>query len=123
MFTQVKKQDGLLIARCQVADSFFSRFRGLMFRSTLNEDEAVLFPKCNSIHTFFMRFPIDVVFISSHGQVVDTVADLRPWRLLWPRLNAKHTLELKAGRTKALSIQTGEMILCEGVWGESRRSS
>jgi len=104
------------IPRCGVARDPLSRFLGLMFRGGLPAEEGLLFPKCNSIHTCFMRFPIDVVFLSPEGEVIDVVPKLRPWRLLLPRKRARHVLELSPGRASELGIAIGARLHCEGVW-------
>ncbi len=103
-----------LIARCFLAVSFFSRFLGLMGRNSLAENEAILFPKCNSIHTFFMRFPIDVVFLSKDGEVVSTISSFPPWRMLLPQPRVKHTLEMAPGSIARLNIRTGQLLQWEG---------
>src|SRR4051812_38799906 len=96
--TALINQDRVIIPKCRVARDFLSRFLGLMGRKRIATDEALLFPRCNSIHTFFMRFPIDIVFVGADGTVVDVVEGLRPWRLLMPRAKAKHTVEIAARR-------------------------
>ena len=112
----LKLGNKVIIERCFLAHSFFSRFLGLMGRTHLPSDEAVLFPKCNSLHTFFMRFPIDVVFTSRTGEVIEVIEALPAWRMLLPRLQAKHALELMAGRAKKLGIDTGCVLQYEGVF-------
>lgn len=112
--TKLTRGPNELIARCFLAVSFFSRFLGLMGRRSLSENEAILFPKCNSIHTFFMRFPIDVVFLSKEGEVVSTISSFPPWRMLMPVSRAKHTLELAPGSIARLNIQSGQLLHWEG---------
>jgi len=97
----------VLIPKLWVAMDFFSRFLGLMGRSGLRADEAVFFPKCNSIHTFFMRFRIDVVFVDAEGKIIEIIEGLKAWRMLLPRSKAKHTIEFTASRTRELGLKTG----------------
>lgn len=112
---QTLKSNGrVIVPKLWVADKFFPRFMGLMGKKGLGKEEAVLFPKCNSIHTFFMRFPIDVVFLSAEGQVVEVIEAMKSWRLLLPRRGVRHTLELAAGNSKALGIAPGRTL----VWTE-----
>lgn len=108
-------QTEVVIPRCWLARDFFSRFLGLMGRTDLPREEAVLFPKCNSIHTFFMRFPIDVAFVSKDGTVVEVVEGLTPWRMLAPRWSAAHVIETRSGLCRELGITTGAKLECEGV--------
>lgn len=67
--------------RAEVARTFWQRFMGLMGRKSLQPGEGMLILKCNSIHTCFMRFPIDATFLDEHDNVVKVVRNIRPWRL------------------------------------------
>ncbi len=113
---KLKKGESILIASCKLAETFFPRFMGLMGKKHLPEDEAVAFPKCNSIHTFFMRMPIDVVFVSNEGKVVQVFSSLKPWRLLFPQKGAKHVVEFAANRARTLGIELGDTLSLEGVF-------
>ena len=96
--------------RCRVADSFWSRLRGLMGRTSLSPGEGLLFPRTNSIHTHFMRFPIDVVFRDADARVVAIARDLRSWRLA-RRKGAADVLELPAGECDRLGLEVGARLL------------
>ena len=65
----------------EVARSFRARLKGLIGRQSLPPGRGLLILKCNAIHTFFMRFPIDATFYDREDRVVKTVRDIRPWRL------------------------------------------
>lgn len=86
-----------------VADSFFTRFRGLMLRKTLSPGEGLLLRKCSSIHCCFMRFPIDVIYLSKDMTVVG-IETVKPWRVgrIFP--GAKHVLELEENRGSGLQV-------------------
>ena len=66
--------------RARVARTLFERIRGLIGTKSLPEGEGMLILRCNSIHTFFMSFPIDAAFLDRDGNVVKTVRNIRPWR-------------------------------------------
>jgi uncharacterized protein len=105
------KMDGqVIISKCHRATGFFSRFMGLMGQASIPSDEAILFPNCNSIHTFFMRFPIDVIFLSEDGTIVEVLNAFRSWRMLVPRSGVRHTVEMKAGRASDLGIKPGRRL-------------
>ncbi|MDA8194635.1 MAG: DUF192 domain-containing protein [Thermaerobacter sp.] len=90
--------DGRVLAEhATLANTFWSRFRGLMGRSTLLPGTAFVFPRTNAIHTFFMRFPIDVVFVDREGRIVRIVKRVPPWRMGPVAWSAAWTVELPAG--------------------------
>jgi uncharacterized protein len=99
-------------ARCVVADGFLTRLRGLLGRRELPRDEGLLINPCSSIHTWFMRFPIDVVFLDRDLRVVRVAADVGPWRLRWGR-GARQVLELAAGEAAARGIGVGDRLELE----------
>ena len=106
----------VLISQCWVAKTFFSRLMGLMGRKSIHSDEAILFPRCNSIHTFFMRVPIDVIFVGRDGSVIEVLESLGQWRMTLPRLKAKHVIELKAKRSRELGVSVGAKLQCDEVF-------
>lgn len=80
-----------------VADTFFSRAQGLMFKREMIDFDGMLIKPCNSIHTFCMYFPIDVVFLSKKYEVIKIFEKLKPNRMTRPYFSATQVLELKAG--------------------------
>ena len=86
-----------LAPQTSVADSMWPRFRGLMLRRPLEEGEALLIRPCSSVHMFFMRFALDIVFIDKQGAVVKIVAGLKPWRMALGGKGAWSALEMPAG--------------------------
>ena len=105
----ILKSDGdLLCRRCVLADTPLSRLRGLMWRKRLADDEGMLFATW-SIHTSFMRFPIDVLFLDRGLGVRRVVHGLKPWRAAtdW---RAHAVVELPAGTARRAGIETGEQL-------------
>ncbi|MBQ4385361.1 MAG: DUF192 domain-containing protein [Kiritimatiellae bacterium] len=81
----------------EVAETFIERARGLIGRRGLEPGHGLLIPRCNCIHTLFMRFPIDAVFFDRRGEVVRTVRGVRPWRaFVWGGWRAVKVLETAA---------------------------
>jgi len=77
-----------------VAGSFWARARGLIGRKRLEPGTGMLIPRCNAIHTFFMRFPIDATFLDREGRVVKVVRNIRPWKpFVWGGWKAAKVLE------------------------------
>lgn len=99
----------------KLANNFFSRFRGLMFKKSLNENQGLLITRCPSVHSFFMRFSIDVIYLDSHGVVTRCAPCLKPWRASLGRslLNdhaTAHALEMSAGSIQRMHIETGSRL-------------
>jgi len=87
----------LIANKICIADSIVSRLKGLMFQKELKEMHAVLLHPCNSIHMFFMRFPIDVIYVDKNLTVVKTLKRIQPWRVDLGHRKAVYTIELPAG--------------------------
>ena len=95
--------------RCAVAETPLRRMRGLLGRRELAADEGVLLRPAPSIHTFFMRFAIDVVFLDRELRVVHVAANVKPWRATGRR-HARAALELRAGEAARRRILVGERL-------------
>ena len=92
-----------------VARSFWGRFCGLMLRREMPADEALLIEPSASIHTAFMRFPIDVVFLNREMQVVKVAENVRPYRVALSRGHS--ALELNAGSAGKADVQKGDRLV------------
>ena len=111
MSIALARTDGTVVCEtCRVARSFWTRFRGLMAARTLPRGSGLLFPRSRSIHTHFMRFPIDVVFLDGENRIVSIVERLRPWRGAASR-RARSVLELAAGECERLGLLEGQTLL------------
>jgi uncharacterized protein len=104
------RADGRFICRARVATSFAMRFRGLMGVSELPPEGGLLLPRTRSVHTHFMRFPIDVVFLDSERRIVAITPALGPWRMASAR-GARSVLELAAGECARLGLAPGDALL------------
>ncbi len=91
-----------------IAKTFFNRFLGYMFREKPHH-KAILFLPCNSIHTFFMKFSIDVLFLDENFCVIKKIENLGPYKIIMPVKTAKAVVETKTGGFKEINI--GEKIL------------
>ena len=92
-----------------VARSFWGRFRGLMLRREMASGEALLIEPSGSIHTAFMRFPIDVVFLDREKQVLKVAENVRPFRAALSRGHS--ALELNAGCAGRANIGEGDRLV------------
>lgn len=75
-----------------VCNTFFKRLKGFMFKKNIRC--ALEFPKCNSIHTFFMLKPIDVIMTDKDYKILYIFKNLKPYRVIFPKKNVYYTFEL-----------------------------
>jgi uncharacterized membrane protein (UPF0127 family) len=108
------KDQRIISDQCYVAVSFLSRLRGWIGKTRAAPGEGILFPKCTSIHMWFMSIPIDVVFLGERRVVTSVHRSVRPWKVL-PLFDgrARDALELPAGSIDRLGIAPGDE-LCIG---------
>ena len=105
----LSKADGTVVCRrCRLPATPYARSKGLLGRSSLEPGEGMLFRRTGSIHMFFMRFPLDVVFCDRDLVVLDVVRDLRPWRIA-SRKGAKVIVELAVGAAE--NVHAGDQLL------------
>jgi uncharacterized membrane protein (UPF0127 family) len=97
-----------------VASGFWQRLVGLLGRRDLAQDAGLLLVPCNNIHTAFMRFAIDAVFVSDAGTVLAIVPQLRPFRVAVAR-RAHACLELRSGGAARLGLQVGQQLAPLGL--------
>jgi len=100
-------RDGVVLANAEVAATSGERFRGLLGRSGVAG--ALLIPRTRSVHSFGMRFAIDVAFLDRAMRVIDTVC-LDPWRMTLPRLRARAVLEAEAGAFERWGLRRGDTL-------------
>ena len=105
---------GTVVARrVTVAKRRIERAVGLLTRDHLDAGDGLLIVPCRGVHTWGMRFTIDILVLSAVGRVVDTVAGLRPWRVRFPREGSFSVLELPEGTLAASHTEIGHRILLE----------
>jgi uncharacterized protein len=106
--------DGTVVCeRCIVADRMLPRMKGLLGRRELPTGEGMLIKPAPSIHTFFMRFPIDAVFLARDGEVLKVSANVKPWRARSCR-RAHSVLELAAGEAERRRVARGRHLRVTG---------
>jgi uncharacterized membrane protein (UPF0127 family) len=97
---------------CEIADALCTRIRGLLGRKSLSPGQGLLIRPTWSIHTWFMRFAIDVVFLDRELRILKIKPQLRPWRAA-ARWRAHSALELPAGECERLRLEVGDRL----AWG------
>ncbi|HVO31366.1 MAG TPA: DUF192 domain-containing protein [bacterium] len=99
--------------KTRVADTMGTRMVGLLSSSGLAEEEGLWIEPCNSIHTWFMRFTIDALFLDREGTVLRAVERMKPWRLTWIVRRAAGVLELPEGRISRTGTKVGDRLVRE----------
>jgi len=119
------KNNLIITDKCIVAESFVTRFKGLMGRPAIASDEGIFFPRCNSVHMWFMRTPIDIIFVARDGsnrnesekgkenfyRVTSVRKKIRPWAV-FPATDFKatDTLELAPGAIQRFGVEAGDRL-------------
>lgn len=93
----------------ELADTPLTRMRGLLGRSGLHQGEGMRFEPGGAIHTMFMRFTIDVIFLDRDDRVLKLVHSLRPWRFAGAG-GTRAVVELPAGTLEQLEIHPGDVV-------------
>jgi uncharacterized membrane protein (UPF0127 family) len=102
----------VVCGRCEVPKRAFGRMRGLLGRSGLEPGSGMLIDAAPSVHMFFMRFPIDVVFLDRDWRIVRVVHALKPWRVASAR-RAVAALELPAGTAAEAGLEEGDVLVLD----------
>jgi hypothetical protein len=100
----------------EIAVTRSARRRGLLGRASLDPSSGMLLAPCSMIHTAFMQFPIDVIFVNRAGQVTRIVRRLGAWRAA-ASLRASATIELAAGALDACDVVPGDRLYFEEFVG------
>ena len=107
------REDGSVVCdSCVLADTPLRRMKGLLGRSDLPRGHGLLIRPASSIHMWFMKFPIDAVFLDSGLTVLRIRPDLRPWAMAGCR-GAKAVLELPAGESERRGLEAGDRLVLE----------
>lgn len=109
LFNQTKNKK--ISSNLNIANTLWSRTKGLLGKNELKSAEEMLWIlRCNSIHTFFMKFPIDCVFLNKQLVVCGLRENVLPWRIILPLLNANSVIEMEAGKIISMNIQVGDQL-------------
>ena len=101
-----------VLSSVQQTETAWERTKGLLGRRGLEDGEGLLITPCNSIHTFFMTFPLDVVYLDREDKVVKLIEKLRPWRMSCCFRSAK-VLEVGSRFIATSGIKVGDQLLWE----------
>lgn len=117
-----RHSEEILVGDLCVAETFWQRLVGLQFSRPLEPGSGLLLRNCHSIHTLWMRFAIDVIFLSEDLEVVEVRREVAPWRFVVPKeKQVAHTIEVPAGSTA--SIHPGRSTRIDGIEDEEQTSA
>lgn len=103
-------QNCLIADDVKIADNFISRTIGLISKKEISHAEGLLIKPCCSIHTFFMRFEIDVLFINRKNEVVALYENVKPWKVLPIHPSSHYVVELCSGLIEKNNISKGDTV-------------
>lgn len=92
-----KTKNSVLAENALIADSWPKRTKGLLGRKAFERGEALVIDPCNSVHTFFMAFAIDVLFVDKDNRVIKAVSNLKPFRMTAVVISSAYVIELPSG--------------------------
>jgi uncharacterized membrane protein (UPF0127 family) len=111
VYTNERNEKIIMVDNVKVAKTFFSRFLGLMGRKLKPNQGLLLYP-CRSVHTFFMRQPINVIYLDRDWNIVKAVKSMKPWSVDGGHKDAYYTLELPASNVR---LDKGKIQLVRDV--------
>jgi uncharacterized membrane protein (UPF0127 family) len=105
-----RTRNQVLSDRTRIANTLVTRMVGLLSTKSLSDGEGLWIEPCNSIHTWFMRFTIDAVFLDDRGSVVKLKDRMKPWRMTLISPKARGVLELPAGTIERTGTRMGDVV-------------
>ena len=96
-----------------LADTVFSRLKGLLGQAAINPGPAMIITQCRSIHMFFMKFSIDAVFVDKKNSVVGLVEGIRPFQMSPYFWRSSYVIEVPPGTIKQSQTEKGDRIVIE----------
>ncbi len=100
----------ILLSQVYLTETATERMTGLLGTKMLDQNSGLLIHPCNSVHTLFMKYSIDVIYLDKNNVIKKIVCHLKPWNFSWC-FKSKTTLELAAGAAKKLNLKTGQKLI------------
>jgi uncharacterized protein len=93
-----------------IAKTIFTRIKGLLGRKVFLPNQAVILDPCDSVHTFFMHFPIDIIFIDKDYKVIKTLPNFKPNRITRKYWHSSKVIELPSGKLDITNTQVKDQL-------------
>lgn len=100
----------LLVDHLDIAESFRTRAKGLLGRKALHANEALWIKPCNNIHTFFMKFAIDCIFVDNKMEIKNLVQNVTPFRFVGPFWKSHSVIETPSGFIESKKLKIGDHL-------------
>jgi len=113
MIVRNRQRGTVLGEAIEVAESAAQKVKGLLGRDCLLDGQGLLFKKCSSLHTFFMSFPIDIIFLNKDRKVLKVSQNVKPFHLVAAPLRAYYALELPATAVSKSQTKAGDNLSFE----------
>lgn len=108
---QLQTDQGRVLAdQCVLADTFFTRLKGLLGKKSLSAGEALILIPCDMVHTLGMKFSIDAIFVNTQGVIIKIEDNLHPNRIAARVRNADYVIEMAAGKSSELNLVPGDIL-------------
>lgn len=105
-----KNQNQILLSELCIAKSFRERLQGLLGSSELKENQGLFIHQCRSVHTCFMKYSIDCIFVDDQLEIKKLIRNLKPWRLTSVSWQSESVIEVAAGQVDRLQLKVGEVL-------------
>ena len=109
-FFKLIKNNETLTTHVVRASTFFEKAKGLLGRKEMAKDEVLWLSPCRSVHTFFMKFPIDVIFLNREGRIAALIPHLKPNRMTSIYIFAREALECAEGTIERWGLKKNEIL-------------
>jgi uncharacterized membrane protein (UPF0127 family) len=106
----LRGKNRILVGNLTVADSFLTRLKGLLGKSSLGINDGLLLKQCKGVHTFGMKFSIDVIFLNRDNRIVEIIHNLKPNRITPIYSAADSVLELPAHKVSDAGLSKGDLV-------------
>ncbi|MBE8163172.1 MAG: DUF192 domain-containing protein [Bdellovibrionaceae bacterium] len=106
-----QKNSKVLSTKVHMARSFKSRLKGLMFSNPLAHGHCLWISQCKSVHSCFMKFTLDILFVDKKLRVIKIIKALKPWRITFFYIKADSVMEFNAGELN--NIKVGDQLLLQ----------
>lgn len=103
-------QNKMLVSNLEIANGIVERMKGLIGKEKIESSYGLWIKRCNSIHTFLMNFPIDVIFVDKNLKVKKCLEKIEPNKIVWPIFGASSVIELKSGFLSEHKTQIGDQL-------------